>query len=196
MKSLLILLLLLNIVSCNKDEPASDEEILQPIVSETTGGTSGGTTGGTTGGTDGGTTGGTSGGTTGDTTASTKTEQFMKLINDHRISIGVQPLVHDEELADVAIEHSSNMATGITPFGHDGFSERCAEGRAILGGGNLCGENVAMGQKTVQAAYTAWMNSSGHKANIEQPRVTHTGFGFAQSKTGAYYWTQIFIEKK
>lgn len=190
MKSFLILLILINI-SCNKDGPATDEsQILQPINSDTTGGT---TSGGTSGG---GTTVSTTGGTAGDTTSATKTEAFMKLINDHRISIGVQPLVHEDELADISTTHSTNMATGVTPFGHDGFSSRCAEGRAILGGGNLCGENVAMGQKTVLAAFTAWMNSPGHRANIEQPRVTRTGFGYAQNSNGTYYWTQIFIEKR
>lgn len=179
MKSFLILILLFNL-SCNKEGPTTGEgQVSQPIASDTTGGTGGGTTGGTN----------------TDNPSLTKTEQFMELINNHRISIGLQALVHDEELADIAIIHSVNMATGVTPFGHDGFSSRCAEGRLMLGGGNLCGENVAMGQKTVNAAFTAWMNSPGHRANIEQPRVTHTGFGYAQSTNGTYYWTQIFIEK-
>ena len=127
MKSFLILLLLINI-SCNKDAPTTnDTQMLRPINSETIIGT---------------------GGTTFDPTSVTKTEAFMKLINDHRMSVGVQPLVHEDELADISTTHSTNIATGVTPFGHDGFSERCAEGRASLGGGNLCGENVAMGQKT------------------------------------------------
>lgn len=180
MKSFLILILLFNL-SCNKEVPTTNEgQVAQPIDSDTTGGTGGGTTGETN---------------TGNSSL-TKTEQFMELINNHRISIGLQALVHDEEVADIANIHSVNMATGITPFGHDGFSNRCAEGRLILGGGNLCGENVAMGQKTVTSAFTAWMNSSGHRSNIEQPRFTHTGFGYAQSTNGTYYWTQIFIEKK
>ncbi len=201
MKSFLILLLLINI-SCNKEGTNTDQGTVlgQPIDSDngTSGGTGGGTTGGggTSGGmTTGATAGGTTGGTTGDPTTATKTEAFMQLINDHRISIGLQALTHEDELADISTTHSSNMATGITPFGHDGFSARCAEGRAILGGGNYCGENVAMGQKTVQAAFTAWMNSPGHRANIEQPRYTHTGFGYAQNSSGTYYWTQLFIEK-
>lgn len=125
----------------------------------------------------------------------TKTEEFMELVNNHRTSMGLQALVHEEELADLAFIHSVNMATNVTPFGHDGFSGRCTEGRLILGGGNLCGENVAMGQKTPTTAFNAWMESSGHRANIEQARYSHTGFGYAQNSNGAYYWTQIFIEK-
>lgn len=120
--------------------------------------------------------------------------QFMKLINDHRISLGLLPLTHVEGLGEIAEGHSEDMASGRVAFGHTGFSDRCSEARTVLGGGNFCAENVAMGQKTVQAAYTAWMNSSGHRANIESSRPTHTGFGFAKSSSGTYYWTQIFLE--
>lgn len=123
------------------------------------------------------------------------TADFMELINDHRISIGLDPLIHVEGLQEIAEGHSENMAAKIVAFGHTGFSERCSLGRSVLGGGNLCAENVANGQKTVEAAFHSWMNSSGHRANIEQSRVTHTGFGFAQSSAGTWYWTQIFLEK-
>ncbi len=125
----------------------------------------------------------------------TWTEEFMTLINDHRTSIGLDSLTHDEGLGEIVQTHSSNMAKGITSFGHTGFSSRCSQGKSLIGGGNWCGENVAMGQKTPAAAYKAWMNSSGHKANIEKRQATHTGFGYAKSSSGSYYWTQIFIEK-
>ena len=123
------------------------------------------------------------------------TEDFMTLINDHRVSIGLDPLEHLSGLQEISERHSEDMAKGTVAFGHTGFSSRCALARSVLGGGNLCAENVAMGQKTIQAAFNSWMNSSGHRANIEQARVTHTGFGFAKSSTGVWYWTQIFLEK-
>lgn len=122
------------------------------------------------------------------------TEDFMTLINNHRRELGLRSLIHDDDLAKIALGHSQNMASGFIPMGHIGFSSRCEDARDALGGGNLCSENVAAGQKTPQAAFTAWMNSPGHRANIEQPRVSHTGFAFAKSSSGKYYWTQIFIE--
>lgn len=112
------------------------------------------------------------------------TEEFMTLVNNHRRDIGLRSLIHDEELGKIALIHSQNMASGKIPMGHSGFSSRCDKARDILGGGNLCSENVAAGQKTPQMAFTSWMNSSGHRANIEQPRVTHTGFAFAKSSSG------------
>lgn len=123
------------------------------------------------------------------------TDQFMQLVNEHRASLGLNGLIISEELSKIVQDHSDAMASGSVAFGHSGFSTRCSDSRSALGGGNLCAENVAMGQKTPQAAFTSWMNSSGHKANIEQPRATHTGFGYKKSSNGTTYWTQIFIER-
>lgn len=125
----------------------------------------------------------------------TYTEQFMELVNNHRATLGLNALILNDELSQIVQDHSDAMASGSVAFGHSGFSTRCTDSRSALGGGNLCAENVAMGQKTPQAAFTSWMNSSGHKANIEQSRATHTGFGFKKSSSGTFYWTQIFIER-
>ena len=127
-------------------------------------------------------------------TVQTFTVEFMDLINQHRIDIGLHPLLIEEGIGNLASQHSLNMATGAVAFGHLGFSSRCLEAKLLLGGGNLCAENVAMGQRSPSAVFTAWMNSSGQRANIEQSRGTHTGFGYAQSTSGVYYWTQIFME--
>ena len=125
----------------------------------------------------------------------TLTTQFMVLINNHRKSIGLKALTHAEPLAAIALEHSYNMATKEVSFGHTGFSSRCSEARDAMSGGNLCAENVAMGQKTAEAVYNAWMNSSSHRANIENGRLTHCGLGISQSSSGTYYWTHLFLEK-
>lgn len=130
-----------------------------------------------------------------DATTLTWTEKFMDLVNDHRASIGLRGILIDDGLNDIALKHSRNMASGAVAFGHTGFSGRCSEGYAELGGGNWCAENVAKGQKTPEAAFNSWMNSSGHRANIESTKTTHTGFAYAKSSNGAYYWTQIFIRK-
>lgn len=127
-------------------------------------------------------------------TTQTWTEEFMDLVNDHRASIGLRALIHDDDMGEIARTHSQNMASGAVAFGHTGFSSRCSASKAALGGGNWCGENVAAGQTTPKAAFTSWMNSSGHRANIEKSTATHSGFGFAKSSSGKYYWTQIFIQ--
>lgn len=125
----------------------------------------------------------------------TLTSQFMVLVNNHRKKIGLKALTHVDPLAAIALEHSHNMATKEVSFGHTGFSTRCSEAREAMSGGNLCSENVAMGQKTAEAVFTAWMNSSSHRANIENGRLTHCGLGISQSSSGTYYWTHLFLEK-
>jgi uncharacterized protein YkwD len=124
----------------------------------------------------------------------TWTDEFMTLINDHRLTKGLTPLIHEDALAQIVKIHSENMAQGKVSFGHDGFTARCNEARDALNGGNWCGENVANGQKTPRLVFNAWLNSSGHKANIEKEKATHTGFSFAKNSNGSYYWTQIFLE--
>jgi uncharacterized protein YkwD len=121
------------------------------------------------------------------------TEEFMMLVNNHRISLGKQSLEHSDGLARISLTHSEQMANKTVAFGHTGFSQRCHDARVILGGGDMCAENVAMGQKTAAAVFNSWMNSTGHRANLEQSRFTHTGFGLKLSSSGVYYWTLILI---
>lgn len=121
-------------------------------------------------------------------------QELIGLINDHRMVQGLHPLIKDEELSFIALKHSQNMAMNRIPFGHLGFSERCAEARLVLGGGNWCAENVAMGYQSAKTVFSGWMNSVGHRQNIESSRATVTGIAYAINANGAFYWTQIFLE--
>lgn len=123
------------------------------------------------------------------------TEEFFQLVNNHRQDKGLRALILDPFMNDIALGHSEDMAASKVGFGHSGFSSRCAEARLALGGGNLCLENVAKGQKTAQQVFNAWMNSSGHRENIENARATHMGLGYTKDKNGTFYWTQLFLER-
>lgn len=127
-------------------------------------------------------------------TTDTITNEFMNLLNNHRKNIGLNSIILNIDLSLIAKEHSINMANQVIDFGHDGFSFRCEEGRIILGGSKWCGENVAMGQRTAEKVFNAWLSSSGHRANIERANSTHTGFGYAKNTFGQIYWTQIFLD--
>ena len=54
------------------------------------------------------------------------------------------------------------------------------------------GENVAYGYGSVAAVMSAWMNSSGHRANILSSSFAHVGVGRADASNGTPYWTQDF----
>lgn len=196
----LFLIILLFTLSCNKDSSSTSSETSAPSQTREPdsstiddGNDSGSTTGSYTNGGSG-SGGDDSGSGAPDTTNKTWTDEFVDLVNAHRSSMGLRTLVNSDGMADIAREHSLDMASGRVAFGHTGFSGRCSEARAVLGGGNWCAENVAAGQKTPQAAFTSWMNSSGHRANIESSKATHMGFGYAKNSSGKYYWTQIFLQ--
>lgn len=125
----------------------------------------------------------------------THTVKFMELVNNHRKSLGLKTLFIVDSISDIAFEHSMDMSNKTVTFGHTGFSDRCSEARTAISG-NLCAENVAMGQKTAEAVFSSWMNSPSHRKNIESLRLTHTGLGVVVSDSGAHYWTHLFLEKK
>ena len=54
------------------------------------------------------------------------------------------------------------------------------------------GENIAKGQSTPQAVVNAWMNSSGHRANILNVSYNKIGVGYVSD---GKYWTQMFIRQ-
>jgi uncharacterized YkwD family protein len=58
---------------------------------------------------------------------------------------------------------------------------------------SAAGENIAEGQQTPSDVMQAWMNSSGHKANILSSSYTQIGVGIAKNSGGSLIWTQQFI---
>lgn len=118
-------------------------------------------------------------------------EEVARLVNEQRAKNGLSPLTLNWELSRVARYKSEDMArnryfshtspTYGTPFEmirSFGLSYRSA------------GENIAYGQRTPAAVMDAWMNSSGHRANILNASYTQIGVGYYANGN---YWTQMFI---
>lgn len=64
-----------------------------------------------------------------------------------------------------------------------------------------CGENIAAGQSTPQEVVSAWMNSTGHRANILNEEYVYLGVGFYydyNNESGTpqydYFWAQNFCK--
>ena len=120
-------------------------------------------------------------------------KEVVRLVNEARAKQGLQPLTYNWELSRVARYKSRDMKDHRyfshtspvygTPFEmmkNFGITYRTA------------GENIARGQKTPKAVVDAWMNSSGHRANILNPSFTQIGVGYVADGN---YWTQMFIGK-
>ena len=118
-----------------------------------------------------------------------------RLVNEHRIARGLKPLSFNSEISVVARRHSRDMATGRVGFGHGGIERRRQEIAGFIARAGV-GENVAMvpaGSSHVGAvAVSNWLESSGHRRNIEGS-YDLTGVGIAQGPAGEYYFTQLFV---
>ena len=121
-----------------------------------------------------------------------------KLVNEHRRGRGLAPLAYDARIAAVARRHSKEMADGRIPTGHKGFESRQAEISKMIPWRGIA-ENVGVNDyptsRTVRAAVSGWLDSRGHRENIEG-RYDLTGVGIVRDARGAYYYTQIFVRQE
>lgn len=124
-------------------------------------------------------------------------QRTQLLINQHRQSLGLQPLLWNESVAFIARRHSQEMASGKVSFGHEGLDARFAELEQVLPLSRM-GENVAMNtyDDPVATAVAGWLQSQGHRENIENENYTETGIGIVKGPGDAYYFTQIFVTRR
>jgi uncharacterized protein YkwD len=117
--------------------------------------------------------------------------EVLALVNTARADVGCAPLIHDEGLATVARAHSADMRDRaffdhVNPDGLDPFER--AEAAAQT---NARAENIAYGEPDPAAVMAAWMDSTGHRANILDCGLRALGVGVAEGPAGPW-WTQLF----
>lgn len=119
--------------------------------------------------------------------------EILQIVNTHRQSIGKNTLTKNLLATDLANAHTKYMIAQ-NDINHDDFSDR--SNRLIMEeNASSTGENVAFGQRSAKQVMDAWLNSPGHRRNIEGD-FTHIGIGVIKNDAGAYYFTQIFLKKR
>ena len=119
--------------------------------------------------------------------------ELARLINEHRVSIGLNKLEIINHISFKSEEHNEYMITN-NVVDHAYFQERSDNIIRVLGAVKV-NENVAYNFITPQSALNAWLNSPGHRANIEGD-FTYFGISVTESsETGKKYYTNIFIKK-
>jgi uncharacterized protein YkwD len=118
-------------------------------------------------------------------------------VNRVRVQHGLPPLVPSEVLVETARAHSEDMLRR-NFFDHQDPRGRKPADRVTSAGVSWTRvtENLAMnsGQDDpVASAVEGWMDSPGHRANVLDPAVTHTGVGIAEDGEGGYTFTQLFV---
>ena len=114
--------------------------------------------------------------------------EIHQLINQHRQRQGLSPLNRDNQLDNIARQHSQRQLSQNT-LSHDGIESRIQSAQC-----QYFGENVAMNNygNISQTAVSGWLRSSGHRKNIETPDFTHTGIGVVVDNQGTAWITQNF----
>eukprot|EP00930_Biecheleria_cincta_P033874 TRINITY_DN23447_c0_g1_i1.p1 TRINITY_DN23447_c0_g1~~TRINITY_DN23447_c0_g1_i1.p1 ORF type:complete len:518 (+),score=80.34 TRINITY_DN23447_c0_g1_i1:113-1666(+) len=117
--------------------------------------------------------------------------QALDGTNSYRASKGLAPCRWNEGIAQIAAEHAASMASGASPFSHDGFNSRVARFPVAQRG---AGENLALSSGVANVAETAvkgWIQSPGHEKNL-RGNWNVCGIGTACSANGTFYTTQLF----
>ena len=122
-------------------------------------------------------------------------QQTIQLVNQHRASLGLRQLVVSPALQASAEWKARHMAKYLymahsdpaPPIARDAAARMAACG--VSGG---WAENIAYGYPTAQSVVTGWLNSPGHRANIENATYAAIGSGAAVGSSGQIYWAHTF----
>jgi uncharacterized protein YkwD len=118
--------------------------------------------------------------------------ETMKLINEYRVSVGLNPLEKINHISYKSEEHDYYMINN-NVVNHNDFVARSENIMKVLGAKTVS-ENIAYNYSTPQAALNAWLASPGHKENIEGD-FTHFGISIRENPvTGKKYYTNIFAK--
>lgn len=118
---------------------------------------------------------------------------MMARINNHRASVGLSELAPIDHISFKSGEHNDYMIANDV-VGHYYFESRSNNIKQVLGAVRVS-ENLAYNYNTNNAALNAWLNSDGHKENIEGD-YTHFGISIKVNPVnGRKYYTNIFMKR-
>lgn len=119
-------------------------------------------------------------------------QDVLSYTNKFRKSRGLDALIMRDDLNAIAQQHSENMASGKTGFGHDGFNKRQQQAKQLIKGADSFAENVAYGASNGKEAVDGWKKSPGHRRNM-LGSYRYIGIGIAADRQGRLYYTQLFV---
>lgn len=126
-----------------------------------------------------------------DSTVTAYEQEVVRLVNVERSKQGLSPLASDWQLSRVARYKSQDMKdNGYFSHNSSTYGSPFDMMKSFGISYRTAGENIAKGQRTPSEVVNAWMNSSGHRANILNKSFTKIGVGYVKSGN---YWTQMFI---
>lgn len=136
-------------------------------------------------------------GTSGTQTSSMNSDEkeVFDLINKQRTNNGLPALKNDSEVQRIARIKAQDMVDN-NYFSHNSptYGSPFDMMKSFKVSYKTAGENIAANSSN-SSAVTAWMNSSGHKANILNSSFNYTGIGVVSSPKYGKMYVQMFIGK-
>ena len=122
-------------------------------------------------------------------------KEIFDLINKQRANNGLTALKHDNGVQRVARIKAQDMVDN-NYFSHTSptYGSPFDMLKSFKISYKTAGENIAANSSN-SSAVTAWMNSSGHKANILNSSFNYTGIGVVSSPKYGKMYVQLFIGK-
>lgn len=122
-------------------------------------------------------------------------QEVFNLINKQRTNNELSALKVDSEVQRVARIKAEDMVAN-NYFSHNSptYGSPFDMLKSFKVSYKTAGENIA-GNSSNSAAVNAWMNSSGHKANILNSSFNYTGIGVVSSPKYGKMYVQMFIGK-
>jgi len=122
-------------------------------------------------------------------------KRAFTLLNADRAQNGLQALKFNSQLTALGERYAQDMInrnffSHYNPEGQSPFDRMKQAGISY----GYAGENLAI-NSNVDSAEKAFMNSSGHRANILNPNYTEVGIGVRYDAKGSAYVVQEFISK-
>ena len=91
--------------------------------------------------------------------------EILELINNHRLSLGLNPLAEMDVIKSVAYSHTDYMVDN-DEVSHHNFFTRSNYLKSNAGAEKVS-ENVAFGYSSAESVVRAWIKSEAHKENLE-----------------------------
>ena len=111
-----------------------------------------------------------------------------------RSAHNLQPLVADRKLERAAAQQAGFMAGAANMDHRTGWGKGFAQRMKANGIAGPAAENVAYGAMSPQKLFSMWMNSSGHRRNMLDPRFGHYGLASADDGQGRRYWALVLAK--
>ena len=122
---------------------------------------------------------------------STIEEEVLDLVNEYRVSQGLEVVIFGDVAYDFAASHNEYMIEqGV--ISHDNFISRSTD-LTVKADADFVSENVGKDFTTARGVVNAWINSATHKKVMEGD-FTYTAISVKEDANGVLYFTELFYK--